>query len=149
MAARDNLYRRPTGVVGAVLIGSSLLGGVASVLAGTNTWANAWTADATLAAPWPMLVVQTAATWAAIQRRRAVALAGSALLGLTAAVAGISGFFDGQLGRADLGAGMVAGQVCYLVVAWATVLVAGLRLWSLGRADRASASPQPDAGSVL
>ncbi len=34
---------------------ASLLGGVASVMAGTNTWANAWTADATLAAPWPML----------------------------------------------------------------------------------------------
>ena len=120
MAARDNVYRRATGAAGAVLIGSSLLGGVVSVLAGTNTWASAWTADATLAAPWPMLVVQTAATWAAIQRRRSLALAGSALLGVTAAVAGVSGFFDGQLGRADLSAGMVAGQICYLVVAWST-----------------------------
>jgi hypothetical protein len=148
MAARDALYRRSTGVAGAVLIGSSLLGGVVSVLAGTNTWASAWTADATLAAPWPMLVVQTAATSAAIQRRRSLALAGSALLGVTAAVAGISGFFDGQLGRADLAAGMVAGQICYLVVAWATVLVAGAGVWSLRRAQRAAASPQPDGGIV-
>ena len=149
MAVRDNVYRRATGAAGAALIGSSLLGGAASVLSGTNTWANAWTADATLAAPWPMLVVQTAATWAAIQRRRAVALAGSALLGVTAAVAGTSGFFDGQLGRADLSAGMVAGQICYLVVAWSTVLIAGLRVWGLRRLDRASASPQPDAGTVV
>jgi hypothetical protein len=148
MAVR-NVYRRAIGVAGAVLVGSSLLGGVASVLAGTNTWANAWTAEATLAAPWPMLLVQTAATCAAIQRRRPVALAGTVLLGVTAAVAGISGFFDGQLGRKDLGAGIVAGQICYVLVAWATVVVAGVRLWMLRQANRASAGPEPDAGSVV
>src|SRR5215210_3343735 len=105
--------------------------------------------EATLAAPWPMLLVQTAATCAAIQRRRPVALAGTVLLGVTAAVAGISGFFDGQLGRKDLGAGIVAGQICYVVVAWATVVVAGVRLLMLRRANRASAGPEPDAGSVV
>jgi uncharacterized membrane protein YuzA (DUF378 family) len=56
------------------------------------------------------------------------------LIGVTAAVAGIFGFFDGQLGRADLGAGTVAGQICYVVVAWATVVVAVVRLWMLRRA---------------
>lgn len=119
------------GVAGAALVGSSLVGGVLSVLAGTNTWADAWTAEATLAAPWPMLLVQTAATLAAISPRRAMSLGGTALLGLTAAVAGISGFFDGQLGRSDLSTWYVAAQFGYVVVAWATVVVAGMHLRTL------------------
>src|SRR5215210_787097 len=131
MALRKSAFARATGVAGAVLVGSSLVGGVASVLAGSNTWANAWTAAATLAAPWPMLLAQTAATCAAVQRRRSVALAGSAVLGLTAAVAGISGFFDGQLGRSDLSTWQVAGQISYVAVALATAVVAGLRTWRL------------------
>ena len=131
MAVSTSAHTRAVGVAGAALVASSLLGGAASVLAGTNTWANAWTAEATLAAPWPMLLVQTAATVAAISRRRWVARAGSAVLGLTAAVAGISGFFDGQLGRADLSTWYVAAQVGYVVVAWGTVVVAGLRLRKL------------------
>jgi hypothetical protein len=135
MTLRKNAYARPVGVAGAVLVGSSLLGGAASVLAGTNTWTNAWTAEATLAAPWPMLLAQTAATWAAISRRRPVARAGSVVLGVTAAVAGISGFFDGQLGRSDLSTWQVAGQIGYVVVAWGTAVVAGLRLWKLRRPD--------------
>ena len=136
MRARNDAHARAIGVAGAVLIGSSLVGGVASVLAGTNTWANAWTADATLAAPWQMLVVQTAATCAAVQRRRSVALAGSVLLGVTAAVAGVSGFFDGQLARADLGTWYVVWQVCYVVVAWGTAVVAGVRVWKLRPSKR-------------
>ena len=126
-------HARIVGVTGAALIGSSIVGGIASVLAGTNTWANAWTAEATLAAPWPMLVAQTSASIAAVQRRRGLALAGSIVLGLTAAVAGISGFFDGQLARSDLGTGHVAGQIAYVVVAWATVAVAVLRTAALRR----------------
>ena len=131
VSLRRDAYARAVGVAGAALVGSSLLGGVISVLAGTNTWANAWTAEATLAAPWPMLLAQAAATCAAISRRRPVARTGSVLLGLTAAVAGISGFFDGQLGRADLSTGEVAGQICYVVVAGGTAVIAALRLWQL------------------
>jgi hypothetical protein len=131
MTVRKYASARGVGVAGAALVGSSLLGGAASVLAGTNTWANAWTAEATLAAPWPMLLAQAAGTCAATSRRRGVAQAGSVLLGVTAAVAGISGFFDGQLGRADLSAWQVAGQICYVVVAWVTAAVAGVRLWKL------------------
>jgi hypothetical protein len=129
MTAGTNADARPIGVAGAALVGSSLVGGVASALGGPNTWATAWTAEATLAAPWPMLLAQTAATCAAISRRRWVARTGSVLLGLTAAVAGVSGFFDGQLGRADLSSWHVAGQVCYIVVACGTV--AAVRVWKL------------------
>ena len=149
MAVRNNTYARATGVAGAALVGSSLLGGAASVLAGTNTWANAWTADATLAAPWPMLLAQTAATVAAVQRRRAVAQVGSVVLGLTAAVAGISGFFDGQLGRADLSTGHVAGQIAYVVVACGTAVIAGMRVWQLRRPKRPSASSEIDRAGVV
>ena len=131
VASTNTACARAIGVAGAALIGASLLGGVASVLAGTNTWANAWTADATLAAPWPMLLVQTAGTFAAISRRRWVARAGSTVLGLTAVVAGISGFFDGQLGRADLSTWHVVAQVGYVVIACGAAVVAALRLWEL------------------
>ena len=72
-----------------------------SVLTGVfNTWANAWTAEATLAAPWPMLVLQAAATVAAVQRRRGVAKVGSGLQPRPPWCRH-SGFFDGQLGRED------------------------------------------------
>ncbi len=133
MAVTRDAHARLIGVAGAALVASSLVGGVASVLAGTNTWANAWTAEATLAAPWPMLVLQTAATLAAVRPQRVAAIVGSSLLGLSAAVAGISGFFDGQLARADLSRWFVAAQIGYVVVAWLTVLAAGLRLRQLLR----------------
>ena len=50
------------------------------------------------------------------------------MLGLSAALSGISGFFDGQLARADLGTGYVAAQVGYVVVAWLTAAAAVYRL---------------------
>jgi hypothetical protein len=96
-----------------------------------------------------MLLLQTAATCVAIQPRRWVATAGSAVLGLTAAVAGISGFFDGQLGRADLSGWFVVAQAGYVAVAWGTAIVAGLRIWRLRRADRGAASSELDAGGVV
>ena len=37
-------------------------GGAVSVAAGVNEWSTAWTDEATLAAPWPMLLVQAGAT---------------------------------------------------------------------------------------
>jgi len=133
MAVIRDAHARLIGVAGAALVASSVVGGVASVLAGTNTWATAWTAEATLAAPWPMLVLQTAATIAAVRPQRVAAIVGASLLGLSAGVAGISGFFDGQLARADLGRWFVAAQIGYVVVAWLTVLAAGLRLRQLLR----------------
>ena len=119
------------GAAGSALVAASLIGGAVSVAAGANTWTTAWTSQATLAAPLPMLLVQAGATVAAVQSRRRPALIGASVLGLSAAVSGISGFFDGQLARPDLGSGYVAAQVGYVVVAWLTVAGAGLRLWEL------------------
>ena len=75
-----------------------------------------------------VLAAQTGATLAAIRPQRVAAIVGSSLLGLTAAVAGISGFYDGQLGRADLSRVYVAAQIGYVVVAWLAVAAAGVRL---------------------
>ncbi len=80
-----------------------------------------------------MLLVQSAATAAAVQSRRWPAVIGSSVLGLSAAVSGISGFFDGQLARTDLGTGYVAAQVGYVVVAWLAVGASVVRLWALQR----------------
>jgi hypothetical protein len=124
---------RVVGVAGAALVAASLVGGAVSVRTGVNTWSNAWSSAATLAAPWPMVLVQTAATVAAVSPRRRPAMVGAALLGLTAAVSGISGFFDGQLGRSDLGPEYVAAQVGYVVVAWCAVAGAVIRLVALRR----------------
>ena len=122
---------RAVGVAGAALVAASLIGGAVSVAAGVNTWSTAWTSQATLAAPWPMLLVQSCATVAAVQSQRWPATIGSALLGLSAALSGISGFFDGQLARPDLGVGYVVAQVGYVVVAFLTVACSVARLWAL------------------
>jgi hypothetical protein len=127
---------RPLVLAGATLVGCSLVGGVVSIEAGVNSWSDAWTAEATLAAPWPMLLVQAGATVASARPRRRLAAGGAVVLGLSAAVAGISGFFDGQLGRADLTVGYVTMQYVYVVVAAVTVVLAASRLRGLmhGRA---------------
>jgi hypothetical protein len=128
------------GLAGAALVAANLVGGAVSVAAGVNTWSTAWTGQATLAAPWPMLIVQSCGTVAAVSSERLPAILGSAVLGLSAAVSGISGFFDGQLGRPDLGAGYVAAQVGYVVVAWLTVAAAANRVWTV-RTPLTSSSP--------
>ena len=46
---------------------------------------------------------------------------------------GISGFFDGQLPRADLGSGYIAAQVGYVVVAWIADAAAVYRLLAVRR----------------
>lgn len=111
------------GVAGAALVAASLVGGAVSVAAGVNEWSTAWTDEATLAAPWPMLLVQAGATAAAVQGRPWPAKIGSTVLILSAALSGVSGFFDGQLARPDLGAGYVVAQVGYVVVAGVAVAV--------------------------
>ena len=64
-----------------------------------------------------MLLVQAGATAAAVQAQYWPAKIGSAVLILSATLSGISGFFDGQLARPDLGAGFVVAQFSYVVVA--------------------------------
>ena len=58
---------RAVGAAGAALVAASLVGAAVSVAAGVNDWSTAWTGEATLAAPWPMLLVQAGATVAAVR----------------------------------------------------------------------------------
>jgi hypothetical protein len=136
---------RAVGVAGAALLTANLVGGAISVLTGVNDWSTAWTSQATLAAPWPMLLVQSCATVAAVQPQRWPAIVGSALLGVSAALSGISGFFDGQLARQDLDMPYVTAQVGYVVVAWVAVACAAYRLWAVRRlpAHRAPSEAAP------
>jgi hypothetical protein len=136
------------GAAGAALVAASLVGGAVSVAAGVNAWSTAWTSQATLAAPWPMLLVQSCATVAAVQPQRWPAIIGSTLLGLSAALSGISGFFDGQLARPDLGPGFVTAQVGYVVVAWLTVACAVNRLWTMRRVPSSPSSPAAPTSST-
>jgi hypothetical protein len=69
-------------------------------------------------------LIQACATVAAVQSRRWPATVGSAVLGLSAALSGISGFFDRQLARSDLGGAYVMAQVGYVVVAGLAVAAA-------------------------
>ena len=70
---------------------------------------------------------------AAVQSRRWLATFGSAILGLIAALSGISGFFDGQLARSDLDGVYVMAQVSYIVVAGLAVAAAVGRIWVIQR----------------
>jgi hypothetical protein len=80
---------------------------------------------------WPMLLIQACATVAAVQRRRWLATIGSAILGFSAALSGISGFFDGQLARSDLDGVYVMAQVSYIV--GLAVAAAIGRIWAIQR----------------
>jgi hypothetical protein len=128
---------RRLSLAGAALVGCSVVGGVVSVVSGVNTWGSAWSSEATLAAPWPMVLVLGLSTVAAVGPRRRPAIAGSLVLGLSAAISALSGFFDGQLGRSDLGAGYVAVQLVYVVVAGVTAVLAAARLRQLTKSGPA------------
>ena len=81
-----------------------------------------------------MLLIPAGATMTAVQSRRWPATIGSAILGLSAALSGISGFFDGQLARSDLDRAYVIAQVGYVVVAGLAVAAAIGRIWAIQRA---------------
>jgi hypothetical protein len=48
-----------------VLVVVDLVGGLLAIGSDVNTWGEAWSGDALLAAPWPMILVQLVLTWLA------------------------------------------------------------------------------------
>ena len=110
-----------------VLVITDLVGGLASVASGVNTWAEAWGSKALLAAPAPMIVVQVLLTFVAarLDGRRAGAAAG--LLALACFVSVISGFFDGGIGNDELTPALSAYQMFLLVVTAVVAALAALR----------------------
>jgi hypothetical protein len=115
-----------------VLLALDLLGGVLAIRTDLNRPRDAWGSGAVLAAPWPMMAAQgaLAAVAGGTGRRSTIA---AALLATACLVSGISGFFDGQLGRKGLPPQLIAFQL--LLVA-ATLAVGGLAAAHALRAAR-------------
>ncbi len=110
-----------------VLVVVDLVGGLLAVGSDANTWSEAWSGDALLAAPWPMILAQVVLTWLATRGVGLLAVVAAALLALACLVSAISGFFDGGLGNDRLSDGLVAYQVFLLAVTGAVGVLAALR----------------------
>jgi hypothetical protein len=111
-----------------VLVVVDVVGGLLAVGADVNTWAEAWSGDALLAAPWPMIVVQVVLTWLAVRNTGRLAVVAAALLAVACLVSAISGFFDGGLGNDELSSGLVVFQVLLLAVTATVGVLAALRV---------------------
>ena len=127
---------RRLGVATALLIAASGVGGAVSVRLGMNTRAEAWSSAATLAVPWPMLLVQAPAGLLAVAGRRPRAMAGAVVLLLGATASAVSGFFDGQFAKEGLPGRYVALQSGLVLLAAATAVLSALRLSELLREQR-------------
>jgi hypothetical protein len=112
----------------ALLVVVDLVGGALAVRADVNTWAEAWSGDALLAAPWPMILVQVALTALAVRDAGRVAVVAGALLAAACLVSAVSGFFDGGLANDELSGALVAFQVFLLCVTAAVGVLAALRV---------------------
>ena len=100
-----------------------VVGGLLAIANDVNSAGEAWSGQATLAAPLPMMVVQAVLTFVAVRWRGTPAAVAAGLLALACLVSGISGFFDGQLGKDGLAAWLFAFQVLLVTV---TLVVGGL-----------------------
>lgn len=109
------------GVAG--LLALDLIGGGLAVVVGVNTPAEAWTGDAVLAAPLPMMATQAVLAVAAVRWRDRRAAVAAGLLAVACGVSAVSGFFDGQLGKEGLSRQLVGFQ---LLLVTATLGVAAL-----------------------
>jgi len=125
----------------AALVAVDLAGGLLAVAADVNTWAEAWSGDALLAAPVPMIAVQVLLTWVAATRRGRGAIVAAGALALACLVSVVSGFFDGGLANDSLDGPLVAFQVFLLLVTGTVGGLALARAWALGHP-----APTPLAG---
>jgi hypothetical protein len=99
-----------------VVVAADLIGGIWDVAAGRSAPAEAWGSAATLCAPWPMIAFQAVAVIVAVRSRRTPGRVAAGLLGLACAASVASGFFDGQLARADLTSVEIGFQALLLAV---------------------------------
>jgi hypothetical protein len=120
----------------AVLLVTDVVGGLLAVRAEVNTWGEAWGPEALLAAPVPMVVAQLLLVWLATRRDGRGAAVAAALLATACLVSGVSGFFDGGLGNAELSAGLAAYQYFLLAVTTAVGLLAIRRVVAVVRGPK-------------
>jgi hypothetical protein len=139
---RDLSARRlVTGVCALLMV--DVVGGLLAIANDVNSAGEAWSGQATLAAPLPMMVAQAALTVVAVCWRGAPAVVAAGLLALACLVSGISGFFDGQLGKDGLAGWLVAFQVLLVTT---TLVVGALAVHRTVRLLRTRVmSPQADA----
>jgi hypothetical protein len=133
VSTRPSPTARRLGIGAAALLACSAVGGAVSVGLGANTWSDAWSSTATLAAPWPMIAVQGSAAVLAVTGRRPWAIGGSVVLLLGAGLSAVSGFFDGQFAKAGLSPLHVGLQTALVSTAGVVAVLAGLRLRELLR----------------
>ena len=108
-----------------VLVVIDAIGGAWAVASGLNTLGDAFSGDARMAAPWPMIVFQLVMAAAAMRARRGVAIAAAALLAIACLVSAVSGFFDGALAAPGMSRPQVGFQI--VLIAW-TAFVGALAI---------------------
>jgi hypothetical protein len=118
------------------LVGVDAVGGVLAVATGINTWAEAWGPTALLAAPLPMVAGQAVLAYLAVATQRRWGAVPAGLLALACFVSIASGFFDGGIGNARLGAWSAAYQVLLLAVTGVVGLLALARARELTHGSR-------------
>ena len=117
----------------AVLVVLDLVGGLIAIATDLSDVGEAWSTDARLAVPWPIILPQLALTAVAVLGRRRFAIAAALLLAATCAVSVLSGLFDGDLFAEGLGPGQKAFQI--VLIGWMALvgLLAALRATELLR----------------
>ena len=127
-----------------VLLLVDVVGGLLAIANDVNSAGEAWSGQATLAAPLPMMVAQAVLTVVAVRWRGTPAVVAAGLLALACLVSGISGFFDGQLGKDGLAGWLVAFQVLLVVTTIAVGLLALQRLVRVTQGRQAARSGHLD-----
>lgn len=151
--SRPAAARRLLGPALATVLLTDLAGGLLDVAAGRSSPTSAWSSSATRCAPWPMIAFQVGTFLLIRHGRSGIARVAAIAMALACAISVASGFFDGQLGRGDLGAGERGLQV-WLLAATGVLGIAALASFALPREAagqkanrRRSEANQADAGT--
>ncbi len=123
----------------AVLVILDIIGGLVAISSDLNTAGGAWGAEARLAVPWFVVLVQIGLAALLVVGQR-FAVAAGVVLTLMCAASVLSGLFDGDFPAAGQGVGTKAFQI--LLIAWMALVgtLAGLRTRELRRTRPAAAT---------
>jgi hypothetical protein len=139
-------HRLLAGTMGVLLV-TDLAGGLLEIAAGRNTVGTAWGSEATLCAPYPMIIVQVLAVVVVTRSARIAGRVAAVLLALACFVSFLSGFFDGQLARPDLGVFDLAFQWWLLGVTGLLGCLAAVCLFRRGRSGLTARPVPSDAAA--
>jgi energy-converting hydrogenase Eha subunit A len=117
----------------AVLVVLDFAGGLIAIATDLNDVGEAWSFDAGLAIPWPIILLQLGLTIVAVLGRHRLAVGAALLLTATCAVSVMAGLFDGDLFAEGLGPGEKAFQIVLVSCMALVGLLAALRTADLRR----------------